>query len=306
MRRKRSISLDKPLLRARSFEDVLNTDHHSNLTVTPETDPSELFTGNNSCILTPETTEGPYWVSGELIRENVVEDQAGVPLTLDIQVIDVETCEPVPQAFTEIWHCNSTGVYGGVIAGGNGNSADETNIDNTFLRGLQQTDDDGVVAFETLFPGHYTGRTTHIHVLTHLDATENANNTISGGTITHVGQFFFDQDLITLAEKEEPYASNAQPLTTNEEDGIFAQEAADVDPVVEYVFLGDDISEGLFGWIAFGIDVNAARNVTPAVYLTENGGVPNPNAGQGGPGGPGGPPPSGSRPTNLPTATASA
>ena len=133
----------------------MNTDHHSNLTVTPGTaSPDILFTGNASCTLTPETTEGPYWVAGELVRENIVEDQAGVPLTLDIQVVDVNTCEVVPQAYTEIWHCNSTGVYGGVVQGGNGNQADLSNINNTMLRGVQLTDDDGVVAFETLFPGH--------------------------------------------------------------------------------------------------------------------------------------------------------
>lgn len=150
-----SPSVEKPLLTARSFDDVLKTDHHSNLTVTPETaDPAVLFTGNASCILTPETTEGPYWVSGELLRENIVEDQEGVPLTLDIQVVDVNTCEPVRKAYTEIWHCNSTGVYSGVTARGNGNEADESNLDNTALRGVQLTDDDGVVAFETLFPGH--------------------------------------------------------------------------------------------------------------------------------------------------------
>ncbi|KAK7190728.1 hypothetical protein DPSP01_006661 [Paraphaeosphaeria sporulosa] len=306
MRKKRSISTDKPLLKARTFEDVLNTDHHSNLTVTPETaTPDILFTGNASCTLTPETTEGPYWVAGELVRENIVEGQAGIPLTLDIQVVDVNTCEVVPQAYTEIWHCNSTGVYGGVVAGGNGNQEDLSNINNTALRGIQLTDDDGVVAFETLFPGHYTGRATHIHVLTHVGATLNDNNTVTGGNITHVGQFFFDQALITEADKEAPYNTNTKPLTANVDDFIFAEEAANVDPVVEYVYLGDTVAEGLFGWIAFGIDTAAARNVTPAVYLTENGGVKNPNAGAGGPPG-GGPPPTGPRPTNFPTATASA
>lgn len=313
LRKKRSISLDKPLLKARSFEDVLATDHHSNLTVTPETaDPALLFTGNASCILTPETTEGPYWVSGELVRENVVEGQAGVPLTLDIQVVDVNTCEPIPQAYTEMWHCNTTGVYGGVVSGGNGNTADLSNINNTAFRGIQKTDDNGVVAFETLFPGHYTGRATHIHVLTHLNATLLPNNTVSGGAITHVGQLFFDQSLIDLVEKEPVYVTNTQQLMQNSQDGIFAQEAANVDPVVEYVFLGDSVSEGLFGWIAFGVDSSAARNVTPAVIYGENGGVANPNGpGSGGPGGPGGPPPSGfptgGFPTGpRPTATASA
>ncbi|KAF1970496.1 putative extracellular dioxygenase [Bimuria novae-zelandiae CBS 107.79] len=302
LRKKRSISLDKPLLKARSFDDVLNTDHHSNLTVIPETaDPAILFTGNASCILTPETTEGPYWVSGELVREDIVEGQTGVPLTLDIQVVDVNTCEPVPQIYTEIWHANSTGVYSGVINPSNGNPNDATNIDNTAFRGIQQTDDDGVVTFDTLFPGHYTNRTTHIHVLTHIDATVLPNNTVAGGTISHVGQLYFDQSLIDLVEKEEPYTTNQQVLLTNAKDSLFSEEAANVDPVVEYVLLGDDISEGVFGWIAFGMDTTFSRNVTPAVYLTENGGVENPNSGNGS-----GPLPSGPDPTAQPSSTPAA
>ena len=35
-------------------------------------------------------------IDGEFIRKDIVEDQEGVPLYLDIQVIDTSTCEPVP------------------------------------------------------------------------------------------------------------------------------------------------------------------------------------------------------------------
>ena len=150
---------EKAYLRARDLDSVLATDHASNLTgITASTDPSLLFTGNNSCILTPEVTQGPYWVQGELIRHDVTEDQEGVPLHLDIQLIDVNTCEPVPKVYLELWHCNSTGVYSGVVANGNGDSSDESNLDTTFLRGIAQADASGVVQFDTLFPGHYTGR----------------------------------------------------------------------------------------------------------------------------------------------------
>ena len=34
----------------------------------------------------------------------------------------------------------------------------------TWLRGVQQTDEDGMVEFETVVPGWYAGRTAHIHV----------------------------------------------------------------------------------------------------------------------------------------------
>lgn len=285
---------EKPYLRVRDLDESLATSHLSNQTgITVDSDPSTLFSGNNSCVLTPEVTQGPYWVQGELVREDITEGGDGIPLTLDIQIIDVNTCEPVPEAFLEIWHCNSTGVYSGVVASGNGNIDDESNLDKTFLRGLQQSDDDGVVTFDTLFPGHYTGRATHIHVISTLDATVNANETISGGSIAHVGQMFFDQDLIKNAETVEPYVSNTQTLTTNAEDSILAEEAATVDPFIEYILVGDDISEGIFGWLSFGIDTSSTYDISPAAYLTEDGGVENANFGGGGPGGNGTAPPGG-------------
>ncbi|AEO60620.1 Intradiol ring-cleavage dioxygenase-like protein [Thermothelomyces thermophilus ATCC 42464] len=286
-------------LTKRDFSDVLGTDHNkTTLGYTPNTDAATLFAGYNSCLLTPEVTQGPYYVAGEYVRENVVEDQPGLPLLLEYQVVDVATCEPVPEVYVEIWHCNATGVYGGVVASGNGDSSDASNLDNTFLRGIQPTDAEGVAQFESVFPGHYTGRATHIHIMVHTNATLQANQTLGlDNYASHVGQAFFDQALITAVEKLEPYASNQQPLTTNEEDSIMAEESATdgVDPVMEYTLLGDNLSDGLFAWIAFGIDTTRSEAISPAVYLEEGGGRANPDAG--GPGGPGGSFPTGSFPT---------
>lgn len=108
-----------------------------------------------------------------------------------------------------------------------------------------------------------------------LDATENANDTISGGSITHVGQAFFDQELITLVETKEPYTRNTQKFKLNADDWYLAEEAATINPLIEYVLLGDDVSEGVFGWMSFGMDINNAFNITPAAFLRENGGEPN-------------------------------
>lgn len=44
----------------RDFDTVLNTDHHSNQSVTPDSPNDVIFGSNSSCILQPETTEGPY------------------------------------------------------------------------------------------------------------------------------------------------------------------------------------------------------------------------------------------------------
>lgn len=223
------------------------------------------------------------------MRKDVTESQDGIDIILDYQVIDVDTCEPVPDVYVEIWHCNSTGTYSGVVASGNGNSDDETNLDATFLRGIQPTDSDGVTQFQSTFPGHYTGRATHIHVMVHTNATLLANHTLGNDVYaSHVGQSFFDQDLITEVETFEPYSSNTQDLTTNADDSILAEEADTdgVDPLMSYVYLGKDASEGLFAWLAFGINTTYSGSVTPAAFLYESGGVENPDAGMGG--GPGG------------------
>jgi hypothetical protein len=81
---------------------------HNYITATPET---TIFSANTSCILTPEVTDGPYYVTGESIRKNVVEDQTGVSLYLEVQYLDINTCEPVEGIWVDIWNANSTGVY---------------------------------------------------------------------------------------------------------------------------------------------------------------------------------------------------
>lgn len=83
--------------------------------------------------------------------------------------------------------------------------------------------------------------------------------------------------------------NNTQALTTNAEDGIFLQEAAIGDPIVEYSLLGKTIDDGIFAWIAFGIDVSREGSISAAASYGEDGGHANANSGfPGGPGGPGG------------------
>lgn len=121
---------------------------------------------------------------------------------------------------------------------------------------------------------------------------------------SHVGQIFFDQDLVTEVEKNSPYTENTQDLTTNAKDSIMREEAATgADPVVNYVLLGHDISQGVFGWISLGINVTRDDSTTPAGWYTEEGGVENENSGMGGPGG--APPSSGSNSSSSVAATTS-
>ncbi|KAF3764837.1 hypothetical protein M406DRAFT_41869 [Cryphonectria parasitica EP155] len=272
----------------RSLTSVLATDHNeTDLGYTTATDEATLFASSNaSCVLTPDVTQGPYYVGGEYIRQNVTETQAGIDMVVDYQVIDVDTCEPVPDVYVEMWHCNATGVYSGVIASGNGDSSDSTNIDQTFLRGIQETDSDGVAQFDTIFPGHYTGRATHIHILVHTNVTVYPNGTLGNVvSASHVGQGFFDQDLIIDADTISPYSDNTQELVENSDDSILAQEADTdgVDPIFEFTYLGDSLADGLFAWLSFGINTTESSSVTPAAFYYASGGVANSNSGPGGP-----------------------
>lgn len=145
--------LDAPILGRRDFAQY-NVSHLSSKNVKYGDDETKLFSDDSSCILMPEVTQGPYYVDGELVRHNIVENQAGVPLFLDVQLVDTSTCQPVPAVFVDFWHANATGVYSGVSASGNGNSATvKSNLNATFLRGIQQTDSNGVVQIETIVPG---------------------------------------------------------------------------------------------------------------------------------------------------------
>lgn len=53
-------------------------------------------------------TKAKDYVLGEFIRSDVTEDQPGVPLHLDLQFIDVNTCEPVPNLYIDIWAVSSS------------------------------------------------------------------------------------------------------------------------------------------------------------------------------------------------------
>ncbi|KAH7403122.1 Intradiol ring-cleavage dioxygenase [Cadophora sp. MPI-SDFR-AT-0126] len=293
-RQKRGLSTTAPFLRAR--QAPLDTDHHSPVDYTSETAASTLFASNSSCILAPEVTLGPYWVEREYMREDVTDNQAGVSLILDAQIVDISTCDPVSNAVLEIWSCNSTGVYSGIVARGNGvGTADPSNINNTFMRGLQPTDGDGVASFTTLFPGHYSGRATHIHALVHFNGSTFDNGTYAGGYVSHVGQLYFDQSLIAEVEATGVYATNAQGLTSNADDRILSAGMANGhDPIVEYSFLGDTVEDGIFAWISFGVDLSSQQILTGAATLGENGGDANGNGGSG---------TGGSTPSGTPTST---
>ncbi|WP_369260678.1 intradiol ring-cleavage dioxygenase [Streptomyces sp. R35] len=211
-------------------------------------------TPTDACyVLTTETTEGPYYIDADKIRQDITEDEEGIPLTLKLKVIDAETCRPVRNAAVDIWHCSALGVYSGYEGMGNGGggappsgdpSATPTDVptgpppsggpgggggghqeptdDERYLRGTWRTDRHGHVTFRTVFPGWYRGRCVHIHVKVHVDGTW-TDAGYEGGHACHTGQLFFDEESVLASAEVAPYSTNTATRTTLDEDTIYPQ-----------------------------------------------------------------------------------
>jgi protocatechuate 3,4-dioxygenase beta subunit len=177
--------------------------------------PSEL---GAACILSPEQTEGPYYIAREKVRSTISEHRAGTPLKLQFTVVDATTCKPIKGAAVDIWHCDAGGIYSGFESastggppGGNSGPTDK----HTFLRGIQLTGLRGRCHFQTVYPGWYRGRTVHIHVKVHV-----AGDVINH--VVHTGQLFFSDTLTGKVYQNHPYRARAAARDTfNNTDSIF-------------------------------------------------------------------------------------
>jgi protocatechuate 3,4-dioxygenase beta subunit len=158
-------------------------------------------TGAVSCVLTPELTEGPYYIAGEKVRRDIRESHRGTLLTLHLRVLNVASCSPIKGAAVDIWHADAAGNYSGF---GSDTSS------RTFMRGIQTTDANGFATFLTVYPGWYQGRTVHIHVKVHV-----------GGSVVHTGQLFFPDTLTDVVYKKAPYTSRPNRTTRNVQDSIY-------------------------------------------------------------------------------------
>ena len=66
-----------------------------------------MFDETSSCTVTPEETEGPFYIDVDAIRSDIREDRDGTALRLGVRVRDAESCEPIRNAVVDIWHCDA-------------------------------------------------------------------------------------------------------------------------------------------------------------------------------------------------------
>ncbi len=240
------------------------------------------------CSLSAEQEIGPYYVADELLRSNIVEGRPGVPLNLQIAVMNTRTCEPLANAAVDIWHCDALGLYSGFTKqdphgpggppppgfgppregfrppppdGGPGRPMGPPPQNHptdklTFLRGIQLTNANGLVTFQTVFPGFYMGRTNHIHFKVRVGGHAETK-TYAAGHTSHTGQIFFPEDFAAKLMEQEPYREHKIHRTTQAEDNIYGDQhgslsVAQLDPAIPH-----DLSAGLHATLIAGVDPEA-------------------------------------------------
>jgi protocatechuate 3,4-dioxygenase beta subunit len=192
-----------------------------------------------ACRLTPQTVEGPFYVDPALVREDITEGRPGVALRLALQVVDANGCRPVEGARVDVWHADAAGWYSG--HDGQGDGRDVSTRGQTFLRGTQFADAGGGVAFATLYPGWYAGRTPHIHFKVFLD---------HASVLT--GQLYFPDALSEFIYREvAAYGRGGRTRdTSNRTDGVLAGSGGGFD---SFCSIREDAT-GYLASLVIGID----------------------------------------------------
>lgn len=196
-----------------------------------------------SCTLIPQETEGPYPLTAVLsnsamVRADITEGKAGVPLTLVLNLVNVNNdCAPITNATVYVWHCDKDGVYSGYSQPG------ANTVGQTFCRGIQDVDSDGMVLFETIYPGWYTGRITHIHFQVFL---------FSSSTATATSQLAFPEEITRAVYNSTLYAAHGQNTSV----GSFAADNVFSDGVTyQLAEVTGDIENGYVATLQVGIAV---------------------------------------------------
>lgn len=194
---------------------------------------SSTAAASASCDTIPEETAGPFPGDGSngpnilaesgIVRRDITSSfgssttkAEGVPLTINLVVADqASSCSALGGAAVYLWHCDRDGLYSMYSQG----AADEN-----YLRGVQETDADGRVTFESVFPGAYSGRWPHIHFEVYASL---ADATGSGSTIA-TSQLALPEAACTDVYATSGYESSVRNLaqTSLSRDNVFGDGSA--------------------------------------------------------------------------------
>ena len=207
--------------------------------------PTDDTTG---CSQIPEETAGPYPGDGSngpdvLTQDGVVRTDIttsfgssstvadGVPMTINLTLLDVSNdCSALAGAGVYVWHCDRGGGY----------SLYSQGVENeNYLRGVQESDADGRVTFQSVFPACYSGRWPHIH----FEVYESLDAATGGGTRIATSQVALPEGTCDAVYATEGYEQSVESMSQVSlgGDNVFGDDAG----VSQTASVEGDVGSGL-------------------------------------------------------------
>lgn len=218
----------------------------------------------------PDETAGPYPGDGSngpdvleqsgIVRSDIRSSigggatAEGVPLTFSLTILDMANGD-VPFAGVAVyaWHCDAQGGYSMYSDGLTG---------ETYLRGVQVADSNGVVTFTSIFPGCYAGRWPHIHFEVYPDVGSITESTNAIAT----SQLAFPEDACAAVYALPGYEGSTRNLSqvSLASDNVFGEDAG----ALQLATVTGDTSSGYAASLVVRVDTTT----TPSAGSAPGGG----------------------------------
>ena len=147
----------------------------------------------SNCTPTSQTTDGPFYTKATTQRK-ISSNQSGYKIIYKLKIQN-KNCKPLPNLTISLWQANSQGQY---------------SLVKNSLRGNQLTNKQGLVTFESIFPGWYPNRAAHLHV-----------KILSQDQTLLSTQLFFPQELVDKIYQTKPYLTKGKEQISKENDQIY-------------------------------------------------------------------------------------
>jgi len=208
----------------------------------------------------PDETAGPYPGDGSngpdiLEQSGIVRSDirsgldggataAGVPMTLTLTILDTAGGDvPFEGVAVYVWHCDAQGGYSMYSDGIE---------DETYLRGVQVADAEGVVTFTSIFPACYSGRWPHIHfeVYPDLASITDASNAIA------TSQVALTEESCTAVYALDEYSGSSRNMSqvSLASDNVFGNDGG----VLQLATVSGDVDAGYLVSLVVRVDTTTA------------------------------------------------
>ena len=203
----------------------------------------------------PNETAGPYPGDGSngpnvltesgIVRRDITKSfgsasavASGVPLTVELAVLDADKDTALEGAAVYLWHCDAQGRY---------SLYDDEISGENYLRGVQAADANGKVTFTTIFPAAYSGRWPHIHFEVYASLSE----ATAAGKISATSQLALPSAACEAVYATTGYDGSSQNMsrTSLENDNVFG----DDDGVHQLATVTGSVQDGYVARLTVGV-----------------------------------------------------